>query len=76
MSKKVEVYSDGSEPGNAVVELVRKHACPKCEIVVRNVEKGNLLTMTVWLDGKKVDLDKVTNKRIKPHKADGLEVKF
>ncbi|WP_339159890.1 hypothetical protein MKX50_12475 [Paenibacillus sp. FSL W8-0186] len=60
MSKKIEVYSDGSNRSQSIIDLVKKLACPKCEIVVHNeAEKKGRSVPSVWMDGKEVDIDKL-----------------
>ncbi|WP_055108207.1 hypothetical protein [Paenibacillus ihumii] len=61
MSKKIEVYSDGTDRSKSIIQLVKKRACSKCEIVVHNAaeEKGRS-GPSVWMDGKEVDLNKLS----------------
>ncbi|MUG45861.1 hypothetical protein [Paenibacillus woosongensis] len=61
MSKQIEVYSDGSNRSKSIIELVKKLACPKCEIVVHSeTEKKGRSGPSVWIDGKEVDIGKLS----------------
>lgn len=64
MSKKIEVYSDGSARGTQIIECVKKLACPKCEIVVHDGDKAaeGRYAPSVWMDGKAIDVDKLLKK--------------
>lgn len=73
MSKVVEVFTAGSYLCNDVVEQVKNLACPKCEIVIYDLNEKNSNTVweqkskaygiqsipTVTIDGKIVDLYKL-----------------
>ncbi|MFD3257151.1 hypothetical protein ACE3MQ_00895 [Paenibacillus lentus] len=61
MSKKIEVFSDGSARSKSLIQLVKKLACPKCEIVVHSgVEENGRSCPSVWMDGKEVDVGKLS----------------
>lgn len=63
MGRKIEVFSDGSEQGKSLIELVNRLACPKCEIIVHDSEKmGGHLGSTIWMDGKEIDINKLTKR--------------
>lgn len=79
MSKKIEVYSDGSERSESVIQLVKKLACSNCEIVVHSEAEGKGRSSpssapSVWMDGKEVDINKLSgganNKHSIPLRAD------
>ncbi|WP_309120497.1 hypothetical protein [Paenibacillus sp.] len=59
MSKKIEVFTDGSARGNTLVEVVKRLACPKCEVVVHKGGQGADSAPSVRMDGKPIDVDKL-----------------
>lgn len=63
MSKKIDVYSDGSSYSHSLVKLVQQRACSKCEITIHHIEEGQSMTPSVWMDGKLVDIGKYYEKK-------------
>ncbi|TLS53678.1 hypothetical protein FE782_05245 [Paenibacillus antri] len=61
MSKKIEVFTDGSARGVTLVEAVKRLACPKCEVVVHEGagEDAEHSALSVRMDGKPIDVDKL-----------------
>lgn len=73
MSKKIEVFIAGSYLCNGVVKQVQQLACPKCEVVVYDLNKNNSTTEweqkskaygiqsipSVAIDGNIIDLTKL-----------------
>ncbi|WP_342044968.1 glutaredoxin [Bacillus sp. OTU530] len=73
MAKKIEVFTAGSYLCDGVVEQVKQLACPKCEVVVYDLNKNNSTTEweqkskaygiqsipSVAMDGKIIDLTKL-----------------
>ncbi|MGG3283855.1 hypothetical protein [Paenibacillus solani] len=63
MSKKIDVYSDGSSYSQSLVKLVQEHACSKCEITIHHIEEGQFMTPSIWMDGKVVNISKYEEKK-------------
>lgn len=63
MSKKIDVYSDGSSYSESLVKLVQQQVCSKCEITIHHIEAGQSMTPSVWMDGKQVDITKFEAER-------------
>jgi len=73
MSKKIEVFTAGSYLCDDVVKQVKGLACPKCEVVIYDLNKNNSTTEweqkskaygiqaipSVAIDGKIIDLTKL-----------------
>ncbi|WP_028609135.1 thioredoxin family protein [Paenibacillus harenae] len=65
MSKRIEIFTDGSAESEAVVKQVRKLACPKCTVHVHNIngecemrvkKYGIQSVPAVVMDGKLINL--------------------
>ncbi|KOR89175.1 hypothetical protein [Paenibacillus solani] len=63
MSKKIDVYSDGSSYSQSLVKLVQELACSKCEITIHHIDEGQSMTPSIWMDGKQVDVTKYEVKK-------------
>ncbi|KOP68539.1 hypothetical protein AMS62_27360 [Bacillus sp. FJAT-18019] len=63
MSKKIDVYSNGSSYSHSLVKLVQQHACSKCEITIYHIDEGQSMAPSVWMDGKVVDISKYEEKK-------------
>lgn len=63
MSKKIDVYSDGSSHSQFLIDLVQQHACSKCEITIHQIKEGQSMRPSIWMDGKEVDISKYEEKK-------------